>query len=142
MSQMSLEQLAVYFDQVAKLLGDYDFGPILEKLRTKLVASVHGNFEGAHDPNGEPWLPLKKSARKPLQRTGSLMLASIEAAWHSIKDESLVIDTNLLPFYWKFHQYGTRRIPARPFVGISHALVDEAEQMIVDDVIAKMKAAT
>lgn len=112
--------LAAYFEQASERLSDWDTDTLLDHLRRRLMESVRANFEGSHAPDGTPWAPLARPrpGRKPLIRTGDLMHASIEAAWRAVSvRDVLTFDTDLLPDYWRYHQFGTSRIPARPFLG-------------------------
>lgn len=139
MADMNLKQLAAYFGHVGDLLGNYDVEPILDKLRNRLVQVTEANFSGRHAPDGTPWQSVRRPTPPPaLQRTRNLMQAAIEAAYHSVQDDALVIDTDLLPSYWHYQQEGTRMIPAREFIGIPESLVSEAEELLADDVLEKM----
>lgn len=134
MADLTLKEFSAYLDQTAKLLGHYDGSAILDKLRAKLARSVEANFKGRHSPEGIPW-----AGRATLMRSGDLRASAIESAWHSLAEGgTLAIDTSLLPGYWAYQQFGTRRIPARPFVGIPEALVNEAVELLAEDVVGKM----
>lgn len=136
-------ELAAHFEHAAAMLGDYDPEPLLDRFRQLVADSVADNFAGSHDPSGHPWAPLKRPrpGRKPLIRTGDLMMSAVEMAWHSQRTrDGLQFDFDLLPFYGRFHQDGTATIPARPFFGISAELTHRAEEMLAQDVLAKMTA--
>lgn len=79
-------------------------------------------------PSGDPWagyaastLARKKKGDGLLVVSGRLM-GSISA---SVAGDTAVIGTNV--FYGAFHQEGTPKMPARPFLGLSSA--NEAEMM-------------
>lgn len=79
------------------------------------------SFNNSTSPAGVPWEGLKESTiRKrrlgssmPLQDSGALKLYSI--ATHGAR--SIMFGTNIR--YAGFHQFGTIRIPPRPFLPIS-----------------------
>lgn len=135
-------ELAGYFAAAEDLLGDYDPEPLLDHLRGLLAESVRSNFEGKHDPAGNPWAPPKRDYGHPLMvNTGDLMNAAVDMAWNAtITHDGLRFDESGLPFYWHFHQWGTRKMAARPFFGISTELTHQAEELIAQDVVARMRA--
>lgn len=140
MIDLDFSELAAWADHVTDYLEHYDGHDVLESLRQPLAESVAANFQGAHDPSGLPWLPVKRRVPPPpLIVTRNLMLSAIEAAWHSVTaDNALSIDTTLLPFYWEYQQYGTGTIPARPFLGFSQEFYDLASDLMAQDVAEKM----
>lgn len=136
---LTVNDLAAKFAHTAELLGHYDPRPILDGIREKLVDSVQSNFAGVHAPDGTPWKPILDPSHRPLVQSGDLMLAAVEAAWHSAApDGGIAIDLGLLPSYGILQQDGTRTIPARPFIGIPDSVIAAAEDALVEDVLQKM----
>ena len=139
-------------------VADVSYEPALRQVAVLLASETKQNFESSREPDGRPWKPLKVRKGKPLVDTG-LLMASIAAAARSldtttpqtpvevtggaesqidITPTSLVFGTRV--DYASYHQFGTGRIPAREFLGITDAMVDKigliaedfAEQTIID----------
>lgn len=137
--EFTVTELAVWFTHTADLLGHYDAAPVLNQLRQTLAESVRHNFAGRHAPDGEEWHPLRVPDHSPLVRSGNLMLAAIESAYHSTTTEdTLSFDLSVLPDYWRFQQQGTRTIPPRPFLGFPDDFLDKAADALAEDVLRKM----
>lgn len=80
-------------------------------------------------PDGTPWAPLSRNTRRKrghglLVDTGRL-LGSIQA---SNTDTQAIVGTNVN--YAGYLQYGTRKMPARPFLGLSKSNTDEVQQAV------------
>ncbi len=75
-------------------------------------------------PDGNAWPPLKARSGSILVDTGRL-LGSIS---HTSTSNEAIVGTNV--FYGPFHQYGTRKMPARPFMGVSAPNMDEIRRAV------------
>ena len=73
------------------------------------IAQVAGSGTA---PDGTTWAPLKRRAGRPLRDTGRLMNGLTRAA--RITDRGFALGTNVS--YAPYHQSGTTRTPARPFL--------------------------
>ena len=106
----------------------------LQWLRERFAEDVKRNFTNSHDPDGNRWAPLKWRIGKPLILTGLLMNSAYTAARNvTLRNGTEIFARLSEPHYWKYHEYGTRRIPARPFFGPSADTVQElAERMARD----------
>lgn len=119
--QMTPEQLGVWFAGLQQM----SFAEPLKVCAVAVAAGIKDNFSGSHSPDGLPWLPLARPRRrgpgKPLWDFGILMASTTARGAQGnisiIDRHSLVYGTNV--HYASYHQYGTRYIPARPFVGVS-----------------------
>lgn len=88
------------------------------------------------DPNGRPWAPwsmatIKANAGKGgslLFRSGAL-LNSIE---YRISEKTLTIYSNV--GYAKYLQFGTPKMPARPFLGWSRESINKIKKILQDAV--------
>lgn len=112
----------------------------LRWLRERFADDVKRNFEGGHDPDGNKWAPLKWRIGKPLILTGLLMNSAYQAAQNvQLRNGTEIMAKLAEPFYWMFHEYGTGRIPARPFFGPSastvQGLADRMARDMADAVI-------
>lgn len=118
------------------LPGD-ETGKTLDWLREAFAADIRRNFANGHDPDGNPWAPLKWRVGKPLILTGLLMNSAYLAAQHAqLRNGTEIMATLSQPSYWMFHEYGTSRIPARPFFGPSAETVQGLADRVADDVAA------
>lgn len=92
----------------------------MPEIREILATGIEVAFRTETSPDGVRWEPPKSPVNngKLLVRTGTLQRAAISAA------RKVVIEGNRLTArlegvsYAAFHQFGTRRMPARPFFGI------------------------
>lgn len=108
-----------------------------ERAIALLQADILSNFEESHDPDGVPWLPLKKpradGSKKPLVRTGKLrdsflLLKSNARTSGSLSTLLLRSDVP----YAIFHQRGTRHIPKRRFIGIGKRVKIKLKTAVAD----------
>lgn len=114
--------------------GSSDGGATLEWLRERFAADVRNNFASGSDPDGNPWAPLKWRTGKPLILTGLLMNSAYLAAQQvQLRNGTEIMATLAQPSYWMFHEYGTRKIPARPFFGPSADTVQGLADRIAQD---------
>lgn len=80
-------------------------------------------------PDGEGWAPRKDDLPHPLMvRTGK-MLRSIRERRSAVAEYISGV-ASLTPDYPKFHHTGTRRMPARPFVGVGRKDAEEIGDLI------------
>jgi phage virion morphogenesis protein len=123
-----------------------DFSRALNITAVYLAGMTKRNFTGSHDPDGSPWPPLKNPSRrrggrsaKPLVDRGLLMASVSAQGGGSVRDvtpRSLEFGTNVS--YAGYHQFGTRTIPARRFLGITDAMAKRIEELVADDVVRQM----
>lgn len=102
-----------------------DITPILRDLGDEEVLRIVERFERSQAPDGSSWAALKTRNGKPLLDTGALRKSIQKQILGGV---SLEIGTNLS--YAAFHQFGTKYIPARRFLGTSEALIRQAEELI------------
>jgi phage gpG-like protein len=153
---LTLDQLPAFFEARAKAIEHIDLTPQMRVAGLSLVlGDVRGLFDRGESPDGESWLPLKRARRRnkavgtvglPLRDTGVLMASvTVAGAPGSIFDVGpswLTVGTNLkskkgAPYPY-FHQYGTRTIPARPFLGFTPKTIDRIDQILTAAVVAAM----
>lgn len=114
-----------------------DDGGTLAWLRERFAEDVRRNFAGGHDPDGVPWKPLKWRVGRPLILTGLLMNSAYQAAQAvQLRNGTEIMASLSQPFYWLFHEYGTSRIPARPFFGPSAETVQGLADRMARDMAA------
>lgn len=143
---MSLAQAAQWLQGLGNRLDGMSWRKPLTEVAFYLANQARKSFDQAQAPDGTPWPPLKNpSARrggpaaKPLRDTGRLMGSLIgQGPGHieDVGDARLVWGTSVE--YASYHQEGTGRIPARPFMGltpemegtIAAILLDHAERFL------------
>jgi len=82
-------------------------------------------FEEEVDPAGQKWKALKKPREGglTLNQTGQLKRISYQLFDHGVKIGPTVE-------YGKFHQFGTKHMEARPFLGINEENYNEIEEVL------------
>lgn len=102
-----------------------DLTPLLREIGDDEVTRTLLRFESASAPDGRAWQPLKTRQGQTLVDTGVLRNSIKKQIYGGVL---LEIGTNTP--YAAFHQFGTRHIPARPFLGVSDDLIHTAEELI------------
>ncbi len=110
---LTLSDLASWAQQAGRNLTGMSFRQPLQVCAVLVRSDVLSNFQGSHDPLGNPWPPLRrpransKGGDKPLLDTGILQ-ASVtgrgQGHVEEITDTQLIVGTNL--DYAAIHQYG------------------------------------
>lgn len=101
-----------------------DLTPMLDELGEDEVTRVMLRFESGTAPNGVWWDELTSRDGQPLMDTGRLY-NSIEA--QVIGKHRLQVGT--ATDYAHYHQFGTKHIPARPFLGVSDDLLASIQEL-------------
>ena len=101
-----------------------DLSPLLDELGEDEVTRVMLRFESGTAPNGVWWDELTSRDGQPLMDTGRLY-NSIEA--QVIGKHRLQVGT--ATDYAHYHQFGTKHIPARPFLGVSDDLLASIQEL-------------
>lgn len=95
-----------------------DLSPVLAVIAQDLLTFADDAFADSRGPTGEAWQPLKaatikrrrQGSSKPLIDTGTLRGSLTAVAGAS----AILVGTNVP--YAGFHQFGTVRVPARPYL--------------------------
>jgi phage virion morphogenesis protein len=82
-------------------------------------------------PDGRPWAP-RKASRRSKRKSGSGLLVDTGRLRNSIgsKIYGLEAEVGTNVFYGKYHQYGTKKMVARPFLGIGEQDAAEIVKII------------
>lgn len=114
-----------------------DLTPLLKYIGEDEVTRTLLRFETATAPDGSRWKGLEKPRppRKKQRPYGdNLVLSDTGKLRGSIRyvlgNNSVTVGMEVE--YSIFHQFGTKHIPARPFLGVSDELINEMEVMIGD----------
>lgn len=128
------------------LLGG-DYTQVFDTLVEPINEGLGSNFDRQTSASGEAWEPhagytvWKMGPHPLLMWTGAMAFAlqsrSAANRIEEITQTSLTIGTDL--FYAPWQQYGTRRIPARPFVWLHGSYVDRVTEEFADGVMKKIR---
>ena len=130
---IDLSQLPAFANREEAVLRSLDWTPAFKQIRLLLISATKKNFAQGSSPDGEPWAPLlhprrrSKGVDRPLRDTG-LLMASVTGGSNSVDSvtpQSLIVGSNL--FYAGFHQFGTRKMVARPFLGMTEDVAQKIE---------------
>jgi hypothetical protein len=135
---VTFDELADEFDRLAELAADPPLEDAINQIKGMFANSVDANFQGQHDPDGNPWpdplRPLRPVHKRPdhllLVKTGALRESAItsirEAEYNS---HGFTVEPAWLP-YGEFHQTGTSNVEQRQFSGWGQQLLDDATEVL------------
>jgi phage gpG-like protein len=126
--------------------------PVMSSIGEYMLGEVRGRFDSETDPIGKPWAKLaeatiadKTRRQRSGQTRGGGSRARVNAAPNAILKSSFLLRDTIAykasPFevrvgtpqkYGVHHQYGTARMPARPFLGYNDSDLKEIESIVVD----------
>jgi len=101
-------------------IGDFT-EPLKISLETVVLPSIATNFAAQGRPRWKPLAVSTVFARRGrtgpiLQRSGKLKGSATSKENWLVSKDLLMIDYTAIPLYGAYHQLGTKRMPARPFV--------------------------
>lgn len=105
----------------------------LDWFRQAYAQDVQKNFQESRSSAGVAWAPLKWRSGRALILTGVLMHAAVAFAAQSVTRVPGGVQIAFQmsePSYWSYHQSGTAKIPARPFLGPRGETVAELQHRI------------
>lgn len=115
-----LPQLNDHIGQLYQHLGG-DLTPLMKAIGGILENSTRERFSSKIAPDGTSWQQLKPSTVKQKKGRGGSILVErgdlMKSITHHATSHSVTVGTNR--HYGKYHQVGTKHMPARPFLGIS-----------------------
>ena len=123
---MTVHELTGYFNGLLGRIQSLDFGPVIEQAKLSIEQDTADCFTNSHSPAGEPWAPIHHRIGKPLIKTGLLFSAALTAIYNGVTTRNSLTITVDQPFYGVFHQFGTARIKARPWLGITEKTRQQA----------------
>lgn len=143
----SLQFLGGIFQEVENSFNALDFEQPLTAFLPKLAESHAGFFSKRVDPNGSKWPALaaftiaKKGNDVPLVETGAMRASTLEkgAPDHieAVSHRGLLFGTSDEKAI--YHQFGTRKIPQRAFIGMTTEQVDEVAGIVADHAVEGLK---
>ena len=100
-----------------------DLSPMLDELGQDEKARVMLRFENSTAPDGTRWDELTSRDGQPLMDTG-VLYGSITAQVHGN-----TLQVGSATDYAHYHQFGTKHIPARPFLGVTDDLLASINEL-------------
>lgn len=104
-----------------------DMTELLREIGDDEVMRTVLRFENSKAPDGTPWKALQEREGQPLVDTGQLKGSITKQLLGS---HAVVIGTDVA--YAEYHQFGTRHIDPRPFIGVSDDLIRSVEELTND----------
>lgn len=143
----NIQQIGGVLLDCEQRIRNADYTEDLVQFQEKLAEQHAGMFAGEFDSNLEDWAPLAKATidRKGHDRilveTGALRESLVHVGGagniHDVMPRGMLFGTEIE--YAVFHQEGTRRMPARPPVGVSEETLDKFVERIADSAVEKLK---
>jgi phage gpG-like protein len=132
------EQFGDYLRSAGDRLTSGSFAPALVDMKHIAEEGIAENFLESKSAAGIPWAPRKRDYPWPiLIKTGHLMRSAVteSEAGHveGVGPRDAFTGTNV--FYAGFHQFGTSKMPARPFQEVGDRHVDRMEDALAAFVI-------
>lgn len=120
----SLPALQQQFDRLRARLGG-DLTPLMSAIGGVLESSTRERFESKRDPQGISWEQLKPQTRDAKRTDKGRLRGGIlvdrgglrKSITYHATSQSVAVGTDR--HYGRYHQEGTRHMPARPFLGLS-----------------------
>jgi phage virion morphogenesis protein len=144
----NFEQLRAVLNGIGAFKELRSFAAPLRTCALYLNSAARQRFDQGASPDGVPWAALIRPSKrrggasaKPLRDTGILMASlTSRATGHieEITDTALEWGTNVS--YAAFHQHGTARMVARPFLGVTPKDEERMATIILDWAEKRLKA--
>ena len=125
--------LPALIDKLNRLDASLDVEDILDESEALLLNRIRTRFLTQEDPDGNTWKPSQRAlitGGKTLFKTGTLF-HSIQA--HTTAPNERTISTDV--FYGPFHQFGTKRMVRRAFLGFNDEDLYLAERRVLQRVM-------
>ena len=128
-----LDVSTLQLDQAISRVGRmarFQPGPLMQIVASTVERQTMQHFEAGAGPSGA-WAPTQRGGQI-LVDTGRLAGSIHGTAFGNIAK----VGTNV--FYGKFHQFGTRKMVAREFLGLTGGDRSELEEVIAEYVVGAM----
>ena len=134
---LDLTQFAAWANGVASRVQVMNWAPALKQCKVLLSAKTKENFAQWKSPDGTRWLGLKRPRKrgrtreKPLRDRGILMASvTSQGPGHLEKVGANEMVYGTIIHYASYHQYGTKTIPIRAFLGWNNAMAEECVRIL------------
>jgi len=147
-----IEQFNAWIGKLVQKVENPDVAPSFKTWMEEFAQNIAEGFQGSHSQFGQTWPPLKHPRPKghnqdphPLIDTGALMASVTSDAGDSIREITVGHGESTLTFgtsiaYGIFHQTGTSRVPARPFLNVNQDQADRAAELFAQTIIRTFAA--
>lgn len=128
-SIQGLDQAVESVEQIADIPEEH-LPVVLELLATTMEGQTKRRWDAQAGPDG-PWAPLKESTLKRKKKGTAILVETGRlrgSITHNVVGDTAYIGTPV--FYGSYHQFGTRKMVARPFLGLTAEEGDELEQVL------------
>jgi phage virion morphogenesis protein len=140
---LTLDDLAQWCGTSAHALAHCDFTAAWPVVTQILVSYTQQCFDAGRAPDGNLWAPLKRPRKDgsstPLRDKDILMASVTGGAGSQVSQSPQLLIWGSGVWYAGFHQYGTRTIPARPFVGVSQEAAADIGQVLAQYVVGFLR---
>lgn len=138
---MLAENASQEFESLADAFENAPLNETMREVKQIGQQSVRDQFTSSSTPEGANWPPRKVEGdgHPLLIDTGDLMQSAVGSGAgriEAIEGREFKIGTSVR--YAKFHQHGTKKMPARKFMGMSERRLLEADEAIADGVMAEV----
>lgn len=135
-SDLAVEEVDDYVKDVSQNLDSEPLDEAMEACRDELYRGIRSAFNSSVDPEtGVSWAPRKREGdgHPLLIDTGALLQSAVGSGPGMIQRlDAREVTIGSSVYYGKFHQYGTNKMPARPFMGASPETLDRCGEIIAD----------
>jgi len=139
---VDVQSLGSFVDGAAQRLQDGDFSAVFGVVEADLEESTAQLFAAEKSPDGLPWADRKDNKPHPILRLTGRLWGSVAASDppYAVREQYDAGATKVFVFgtdapYAKFHQDGTSKMPARPFLGWTPETRSRAIDLVVDRAI-------
>lgn len=146
-TRLTLTEFAAEMEATKQRIRDLPIGRDLEEpVKEIIYRGVAFNYDHTADADGNTWAPhapatIAMHGPHPLLVVTGRMKASTtmsgqEGNFEEVTDNSIRVGTDIP--YAAAQQFGTDKIPARPFFELSDPFIDEIENAAVEYLIAQI----
>jgi phage gpG-like protein len=145
MTDILAENISDELSRMAQRLESFDFSPVWNEMLDPLHEGFSSNFDQTRGPDGiwpphAPYTILLHGPHPLLILTGA-MKRSVTQSGSEGRIEELMrneakIGTSF--FYAPYQQFGTRKIPARPFLWLEGSYVERLTNQLADAMMARV----
>ena len=135
---IAAEDFSAELRRMTAFVANGSLEPALRECKLIAEEAMLGNFMEGRRADGTPWPPRKRNYPHPiLIKTAHLMHSVVSESEpghvENVGAREMYTGTNV--FYAGFHQFGTKNLPARPFVEVPDHAVDAMEETVANFII-------
>ena len=124
-----MPQPVVIADEYRAIAFEFEHrqGVMHEALRV-VTSDVENQFNAGGVPKWAPWAPATEAdprAQDLMIRSGNLIDGAISDGSYQVTSDFILWTGAAAPAYWRFHVFGTSRMPQRTWIGLTPEGEDE-----------------